>query len=297
MIDIRLKVFQSVATTLSFTKASRELFISQPAVSKHIQELEREYDVRLFERLGNHIQLTTTGQALLDRANKILRAYEELNDTMHALGQHAKGELRIGASTTIGQYVVPEIVAKFHHDYPDLHITLLSGNSQEIEHALTTDRIDLGMVEGNIRQPQLKYTPFLKDELVAIVRTGNPVITEKEITVERLKKLPIILREFGSGTLDVLRFALKRQGASLSDLNVVMNLGTTEGIKHYVENSDCLGIVSIRSIGKELLHQTFRVVEIKNMSMSRQFSMVEKRGASPLQVKRFKHYITSHYKV
>ena len=293
MIDIRLKVFQSVARNLSFTKASQELFISQPAISKHVQELEKEYNVRLFERLGNKIQLTKAGQLLLDHANKILKNYQKLNYDMNALQQNTTGELRIGASTTISQYVVPEMIAAFHRQFPDVRISMLSGNSREIEYALSSDRIDIGMVEG---QPQLKYTSFMDDELVAIVRSDNTQLTKESISLAELKSIPIVIREFGSGTLDVIQQALKRQGISLSDLDIEMNFGTTEGIKHYVEKSDALGIVSIRSVNKEIYSNIFRIVEIDGMSINRKLSLVEKQGETSEIAKSFKRFITAGYK-
>ena len=148
MIDTRLKVFRSVATLLSFTKAANELFISQPAISKHIQELEKEYGVQLFDRIGNRIQLTRAGQLMLDHACKIIDAYQNLDFDMKKLTEKSGGELRIGASTTISQYVLPELIAEFRKLYPDIRLTLLSGNSHEIEDALAAGRIDLGMVEG-----------------------------------------------------------------------------------------------------------------------------------------------------
>lgn len=296
MIDIRLKVFQSVARNLSFTKASQELFISQPAISKHVQELEKEYNVRLFERLGNKIQLTKAGQLLLDHANKILKNYQKLNYDMNALQQNTTGELRIGASTTISQYVVPEMIAAFHRQFPDVRISMLSGNSREIEDALSSDIIDIGMVEGVIRQPQLKYTSFMDDELVAIVRSDNTQLTKESISLAELKSIPIVIREFGSGTLDVIQQALKRQGICLSDLDIEMNFGTTEGIKHYVEKSDALGIVSIRSVNKEIYSNIFRIVEIDGMSINRKLSLVEKQGETSEIAKSFKRFITAGYK-
>lgn len=285
-----------MARNLSFTKASQELFISQPAISKHVQELEKEYNVRLFERLGNKIQLTKAGQLLLDHANKILKNYQKLNYDMNALQQNTTGELRIGASTTISQYVVPEMIAAFHRQFPDVRISMLSGNSREIEDALSSDIIDIGMVEGVIRQPQLKYTSFMDDELVAIVRSDNTQLTKESISLAELKSIPIVIREFGSGTLDVIQQALKRQGISLSDLDIEMNFGTTEGIKHYVEKSDALGIVSIRSVNKEIYSNIFRIVEIDGMSINRKLSLVEKQGETSEIAKSFKRFITAGYK-
>lgn len=204
-----------MATLLSFTKAANELFISQPAISKHIQELEKEYGVQLFDRIGNRIQLTRAGQLLLDHACKIIDAYQNLDFDMKKLTEKSGGELRIGASTTISQYVLPELIADFRKQYPDIRLTLLSGNSHEIEDALATGRIDLGMVEGIKLQPTFKYTPFMKDELVAFVHCSNTLAQQEEISLNLLKQTPIVLRELGSGTLDVIQKPC-RKTASLS---------------------------------------------------------------------------------
>ena len=295
MIDIRLKVFRSVAQNLSFTKAAKELYISQPAISKHIQELEQEYSTRLFDRMGSHIQLTRSGKLLLDHCEKILQHYQQMDFEMHALHQKYSGELRIGASTTISQYVIPEYIAKLLQAYPDLSVTMFSGNSREIESELIMGRIDIGLVEGNIHQPELKYTPFEKDELVAIVGKDNPLAEQDEMGLEELKKQPIVLRELGSGTLDVIEYYLHQKNIRLSDLNIVMHFGTTEGIKHFVKKSNSMGIVSIRSITEDLLRGEFKVIELEGLHFERTFSIVEKHGNLLGPAKMIKESITKSY--
>lgn len=280
MIDIRLKVFRSVAENLSFTKASQELFISQPAISKHIRELEREYDTRLFDRMGNSIRLTVAGKLMLDHANRILEDYRNLDYDVRALQQKTEGELRISASTTISQYVIPEILAAFCKRYPKAKISMLSGNSREIETALLADKIDLGMVEGVIRQPQLKYMPFMKDRLVAIVRSDGPWARRESISLNELQRIPVVLREQGSGTLDVFERALRSYKLGLNDLRVEMYLGSTEGIKQFVKSSDCMGIVSVCSVKEEILDGTFKTVKVQGLDLSRELVFVEKQGES-----------------
>lgn len=167
MSDFRLKVFQSVAKNLSFTKASQELFVSQPAITKHIQELESTYQARLFDRQGSKISLTEAGKLLLEHCGRILEDYKRLEYEMHLLHNEYTGELRLGASTTIAQYVLPPLLASFIKKFPQVNLSLMNGNSREIEAALQEHRIDLGLVEGVFRLPNLKYTTFLEDELVA----------------------------------------------------------------------------------------------------------------------------------
>jgi DNA-binding transcriptional LysR family regulator len=295
MIDIRLKVFRSVATNLSFTKASQELFISQPAISKHIQELECEFNTRLFDRLGNKIQLTSAGKLLLDHSIRIMKDYQKLDFDMNAMQQQYRGELRIGASTTISQYVMPKILAAFLKTYPQIKVTMTSGNTRDIESALSSNRIDIGMVEGISHQPHLKYVPFMQDELVAIVRKENPLADNEEISVEELRTIPIVLRELGSGTLDVIEKFLHQHGCNISDLNIAMHFGSTEGIKNFVEHSDSLGIVSMRSVDKDLQSGRFSLVEIENMKMERNFMFVEKHGETSGMVNILKTFITKGY--
>lgn len=278
MSDFRLKVFQSVANNLSFTKASQELFVSQPAITKHIQKLETAYQTRLFDRQGNKISLTESGRLLLKHCERILDEYKRLEYEMHLLHNEYRGELRLGASSTIAQYVLPPLLASFIAKFPQIGLSLLSGNSREVETALQEHRIDLGLVEGVFRLPNLKYTPFLEDELVAVVHSRNRLSLPDEIIPRDLLNIPLVLRERGSGTLDVIERALLQHDIKLSSLQVLMYLGSTESIKLFLENSDCMGIVSIRSISKELAAGIFRVIEIKDMPMMRALNFVSLQG-------------------
>ncbi len=278
MPDFRLKVFLSVAKNLSFTKASRELFVSQPAITKHVQELEATYKTRLFERQGNKIKLTVAGELLLKHSERILEDYKRLEYEMHLLHNECTGELRLGASTTISQYVLPPLLADFIAKFPQVNLSLFNGNSREVEAALQEHRIDLGLVEGIFRLPNLRYTRFLDDELVAVVRTHTQLKISDEITPEDLLHVPLVLRERGSGTLDVFERALLDRNMKLSSLNVQLYLGSTESIKLFLEHADCMGIVSFRSVYKELLAGTLRVIEIKDMPMLRDFCFVQLHG-------------------
>ena len=278
MSDFRLKVFQSVARNLSFTKASQELFISQPAITKHIQELESTYQTRLFDRQGGKISLTESGQLLLEHCERILEEYRKLEYEMHLLHNQYTGELRLGASTTIAQYVLPPMLGTFISKFPQVELSLLNGNTREMEAALQEHRIDLAMVEGVTRLPNLRYTPFLEDELVVVVRTGSRLPVDDEITPQQLARLPLVLRERGSGTLDVFERAMLQHNIKLSTLHVLMYLGSTESIKLFLEHTDCLGVVSIRSVSRELYAGRLRVVEVKGLEMKREFNFAQLQG-------------------
>ncbi|MDE5702112.1 LysR family transcriptional regulator [uncultured Bacteroides sp.] len=294
MSDFRLRVFRSVAKNLSFTKASQELFVSQPAITKHIQELESAYQTRLFDRQGNKISLTESGKLLLEHCDRILEDYKRLEYEMHLLNNEYTGELRLGASTTIAQYVLPPLLARFIKKFPQVNLSLMNGNSREVETALQEHRIDLGLVEGVHRSPNLKYTPFLEDELVAVVHAKSKLSVSDELAPEDLTDIPLVLRERGSGTLDVIERALSQHNIKLSALHVLMYLGSTESIKLFLESTDCMGIISIRSICKELAAGTFRVVELKDISMLRDFCFVRQQGQESGLVPAFMQFAIHH---
>lgn len=222
--------------------------------------------------------LYEAGELLLKHSEKILDDYKQLEYEMHLLHDEYIGELKLGASTTIAQYVLPPLLANFITKFPQINLSLINGNSRGVEVALQEHRIDLGLVEGIFRLPNLKYTAFLQDELVAVVHTRSKLAVADEILPEELPNIPLVLRERGSGTLDVFERALLQYNLKLSSLNVLMYLGSTESIKLFLEHTDCMGIVSIRSVHKELVVGTLKVVEIKGMPMQREFNFVQLQG-------------------
>ena len=290
-MDFRLKVFHSVATNLSFTKASKELFISQPAISKHVHELEIQYKTPLFDRVGSKIALTRAGELLLSHTNLLLSAYRQMDFEMNLLTDNLSGELHVGASTTIAQYVLPPVLSTFIRKFPDIRVSMLNGNSRDIEQALREGKITLGLVEGNARQHTLHYTPFMKDELVVVAHTGSSFARYDELTLDELCRLPLVLRENGSGTLDVLEDALARHQVKISQLNVVMQLGSTEGIKLFLENSDTLAIVSVRAVTRELMSGQLKVIDVTGFAAERMFSFVQLQGQSGGLEEKFIRYM------
>ncbi len=278
MSNFRLKVFCCVAKNLSYTKAAQELDITQPAITKHIHELETQYKVRLFERMGNKIILTHAGEVFLNHSIDILHEYSRLDFDMNILHGGHSGNLRIGASTTIAQYVLPTILAKFTSKFPDIKISLISGNSDDIEKELLNHHIDLGLIEGNKRLPNLKYTHFMYDELVAITSTKSRYAHLDEISKEDLLTLPLVLRENGSGTLSVLNTALERIGLKISLLHVLMQLGSSESIKLFLENADAASVISFRCVTKELLSGIFKIIELPELEMKRDFCFMQLQG-------------------
>lgn len=274
MDDFRLKVFATAARTLSFTRTAEQLFISQPAVSKHIGELESRYKVRLFRRRGSRLELTDAGRTLLDGAENLLDGYRRLHHAMSLCTDRVEGELRLGASSTIAQYLLPPILARFTGRFPGVRVSVVSGNSGQVEQAIGEQTVDLGLVESVHRRQELRYERFLPDELVLVARTGGRYARTETVTPAKLCSIPLVLREEGSGTLEVITAALAGAGIRLQMLQVVMRLGTTEGIKAFVRNSDAMAIVSVAAVVDELRSGVLRIVDLEGLALQREFAWV-----------------------
>lgn len=293
-MDFRLNVFVEVARHLSFTKAARELFISQPAITKHIQELENIYKVQLFNRIGGKISLTPQGEIFLKHANEILAQYKLLANEMELVTEQFSGELKIGASTTIAQYLIAPLLADFIVRFPQVKVSLFTGNSEQIEDALENKKIDIGLVEGSRRSNHLKYSPLAKDELVLVTSSQNPI--GESVAVTDIATLPLVLREVGSGTLEVIEKALLENGVKLSDLNILLHIGTTEGIKNFLKTSkNSYAIVSIISVLEELKNNDLKIVDIVGMEMLREFVFVTMQGGQNTRLERFMSFAAKWY--
>ncbi|WP_339653583.1 LysR family transcriptional regulator [Flavobacterium frigidarium] len=294
-MDFRLKVFLTVAARLSFTKAASELFITQPAVSKHIRELEEEYKIKLFERNGSKIAVTKAGHLLLQHTKRLFEIYRDIDFDMSALIHEQRGLLRVGASTTLSQYIIPPVLARFHQKMKEVKITLINGNTEQIEKALLEKEIEVGIVEGQLKNKGIKYTPFLKDELVLVCKAKHSLAKKKEITKEDLLKMQFLMREQGSGTLEVIEYGLKVFNISLDQLDVQMQLGSTESIKSYLLSSNCVAFISIHAVSKELKNNQLTILDIKNLSIERNFYIVTLQGKSTALVDLLISDILNHY--
>lgn len=277
--DFRLKVFHTAATQLNFTKTAAALYISQPAVSKNILELEKNIGVSLFERKGNNLILTKAGEILSRYAEQIIQLYHKADQEIFDLQSNLKGHLTLGASTTISQYIIPSLLAKFLNDYPSSHIEVAQYNSRTIEELLIDKKIDLGITEGATDNRALKYIPFMKDELVLVTNNKNPSLDKlKNIEISYLYQIPLVLREIGSGTRSIIENKLKSFGVDFSRLNIEMVLGSTESIKRYIQERNCFAFLSIHAIQKEILEDRLSIVDISDLQIERYFYFTHAYG-------------------
>lgn len=295
VFDFRLKVFHTVAQKLSFTKAAHELFVTQPAVTKHINELEQQLGVPLFKRHGNTISLTLAGQILEKHAVQIFHIYTNIENELAQLNNQVGGTIRIGASTTLAQYVLPKILALFKKAHPTIHFSFINGNSEFIEQQVISEKIDIAIVEGISHHPQINYEPFVKDEIVLVCKTNSKLSQKGEIKPDLLLSIPLILREHGSGTLDVIYKSLSKVHIHPKDLKIEIHLDSTESIKQYLLYSDSAAFLSIHSIAREIRQNEISIIDIKGVDIYRTFQFIRLHGQTTKLPELFKRFCSNHY--
>ncbi|TAN45285.1 MAG: LysR family transcriptional regulator [Nitrospirae bacterium] len=274
MEDHKLKVFCTVAETRSFSKTSEIIHLTQPAVSLQIQALEELYETKLFDRASTTINLTPAGEILYRYAKDILALYAELGKEIGKITGLIKGSITIGASTTIGNYILPSLIIDFKKNHPKIRINVFIKNTQKVLELINSGIIDMGLVEGEIARQKIKVEPFIADELALIVPTAHPWAKKKMISILDLMKEPFIIREEGSGTRQMIEKYLAGHGITPSDMSIALVLGSTESIKEAVEGGSGVSIVSRWAAKKEIKYGTLRMITFKEEKMTRHFSII-----------------------
>lgn len=295
IFDFRLQVFHAVATRLSFTKAALMMNITQPAVTKHISELEHQLGDRLFNRHGNNISLTPAGQTVLNYAEKIMNNYTGLLAELAQLHDMDGGIVRIGASTTVAQTILPKLLAQFKKNYPAVSFTFTQGNSDFISQQLIAESLDIAIVEGAMYHPQISYSPFVKDEVVLVTSATNKLAKKGTIDLAQLPEIPLVMREAGSGTLDVIMKALNEAGFDHKKLTIEIQLESSIAIKQYVLHSDTAAFLSIQSIVNELKYNELSIIDINGLDIFRDFRFIQLHGRNAKLIDLFKNYCISRY--
>lgn len=291
MDEFRLKVFVTAARTLSFSKCAELMHVSQPAVSRHIGEIEARYGMPLFSRGSSGVALTKAGQLFLSHAETLLSAYQKMDYDMDILGQAGRGSLSVGASTTIAMYLLPPVLASFMNISDGLDVSVLSGNSENVEQWLKDGKIDIGFVENASRKPWLYYERVMADELVLVAGTGGRYARTETVSMQELCTMPLVLREKGSGTREIVEKALAAHGISVENLEVAIELSSTEAIKSFVRFSDAVAVVSVISIRHELSEGSLRIIDIDGLDMCREFAAAVRPGEFSGLNERFCNYV------
>jgi DNA-binding transcriptional LysR family regulator len=276
--NFRLKVFRAVAEHLNFHKAAEHLFLTQPAVTLQIKALEDDLGVRLFDRTVGRVSLTRHGSILLGYAHKIAVLAAEAEQELGCKSGKVSGQLSLGVSTTIAQYVLPRLLGAFLAEYPAVQFSPHSGNTSQVVQLLLDSKVSIGLIEGPARDRGIRSEPFMEDELV--------LITPRQFEMDHLSGSQfmasnLLMREHGSGSRRVVETALEKAGFKLKSFNKVIDLDSTEAIKSAVEAGLGIGFVSRWAISKELELGTLKVAQASGVKISRRFALVTRTGPEP----------------
>jgi DNA-binding transcriptional LysR family regulator len=251
MADRRLQVFHAVAKQMSFTKAAETLFMTQPAVTFQIKQLEEQYNTRLFERGHGRVALTPAGQIVYDYAERILGLSSELDTRLKEMTGRLSGPLLIGASSTIAEFMLPRVLGAFKSRYPDVQARLFVANSGTVEGRVGEHTIDVGLIEAPSHLPSLLTEPCFEDELQVVVSPSHPLAKLKSVMPKQLLSHAYISREEGSGTREFTDIYLRKAGIAEDELKVEMELGSPEALKGVVSAGAGFAILSELAVEKE----------------------------------------------
>ena len=274
MLDVhQLNVFVVAAEELNFTQAAQQLHMTQPSVSQHIQGLERHFDTLLFLRNGRNLELTDAGMALLPLAKEAVRLSMQIDETMASLKGDLYGHLIVGCSTTPGKYILPHILARFHHKYPQVRVTCQVSPQVDALQSLEDGNAHFALFSlSHDGFPDVEAISFMCDPITLIAPLGHPWAQRGEIEAQELIEGDYIMRETSSGTFSAVREALAKHDISISDLRILITLGNAEAIALAVQEGIGVGFVS-KLVVDRLCRDRVAEIRVRGMEICRQISI------------------------
>ncbi len=288
-----LKVFLSVFKNKSFSRASEELYLTQPTISDHIKTLEEELECKLFDRLGRTILPTKEAEILYAHATSILEKVSTLKDTFNKLKKEVTGDLVIGASTIPGTYLMPQVIADFRKKYPGVSIQVAISDTKGIIDKIVKHELLLGIVGSKISNSPLNFLPFIEDELIVVASLS--LTSKSTLHLGELTDIPMVLREEGSGTRKEMEKILEGRGLNMDNIKIAGIFGSTDAIKQAVKSGLGISIVSRLSVTDELKHKILKEIKLDNIQMKRKFYIViHKKRTLPLAYSIFLDYLKAN---
>lgn len=288
----QLHIFYTVAEKGSFSAAAQALHMTQPAVTMQIQSLEDYFGTKLLHRSTKKIELSEAGRTLLPHAKRSVELVRQTDEAMSAFTQMLQGRLQLGASLTIGEYVLPRMLGPFARQYPDISIVMKVMNTTQIMDDILKHQLNFGLIEAPIHHPDMIVEPVMQDELKLIVPAGHALADRGEVELEEVMAYPFVLREKGSGTRQVMEDQLQKKNIDPQDMNVVMELGSTGAVKSAVEAGVGITMLSPSSVQHELALGLVHIVEIRGLAFKRQFYAIHlKSSLLPLSAVAFLNYL------
>ena len=267
-------VFNSVAETLSMSKSAEKLYITQPAISQTIKDIENKFGVKLFIRSGKHLRLTEEGKELYIYTKRVINLLKEAQLCLENFNTLNKGCVKIGASTTIGNYLLPELIKTFKLKYPNIDITVFIGNTEQVLHKLKLCDIGVALIEGlpNVDDRRIKISKFIKDEIIFFGSPQNKLTDKKEVDIKELEKETFINREVGSGTRQIIE---REIGKFDVHLNINYELNNSEAIKNAVMCNLGISALSKLIVKRELENGGLKEINVKGIKIYRWFYLLE----------------------
>lgn len=287
----QLKAFVSIVERGTFSAAARATGVSQPAVSLQIQALEEYLGVDLLDRRTKKVQLTEAGKLFYPIAIQVVSQVENAQHQLEELGDSVKGRLAVGGSTIPGEYILPKLLGKFKKEYPDVSITLRIADTREITEQIVSGELQVGLIGAEPSGGQLSARPFLHDELVFIVPAGHILSQKRFVSLDDLAQAQFITRERGSGTRQTIESYLFKQGLSLDDLNIVMELGSTEAVVNAVSAGLGTSIVSKWAAERSLKLGEISIVKLPGPAFARDLYLVVSKHAPARSTQAFLSFI------
>ncbi|MER2128636.1 LysR family transcriptional regulator [Solibacillus sp. FSL H8-0523] len=266
-----LQTFIKLCEIKNFTKTAELLTMSQPTVSLHIKNLEQQFQSQLIQRSTKQISITPTGEILLDQAKQIIQLYEQTKQQILEHHHTIQGDLTIGASFTIGEYILPTLLIKLKSQHPNLSLQISIGNTEEIVAAVKKFQVDIGLIEGATNEKSLIIQPFMKDELVVIASKEHPLAKKKQLHVSDLQNEDWVSRELGSGTQANLMHFLHANGLKV---NSMLTISSNQGIKQSVINGLGISLLSKHVVERDHANGDIAILQLDTPPLFRTLSYI-----------------------
>lgn len=267
-----LRIFVTLAEVKNFTKTAEQLHISQPSVSLHIKNLEQEFQTKLFLRSPKYLQITPTGKMLYSRAKQILTIYEQTKEEILEHHHDIKGKLTVGASFSIGEYILPALLVDLQSNYPNLDLEIIIRNTDEIVQLVRLFKADIGLIEGQSNEKELIIRPFMEDELFVVSSPEHKLANKEMATISDLQHQTWLIREAGSGTHRYLEHVIRSNGLNVQSL---ISISSNQGIKEaIISGVNGLSLLSYYVIGRDVRQNNLSIIPLKNHAFKRTLSYV-----------------------
>ena len=275
MMSDPLKIFIAVVEQKNFSRAAEELFLSQPSVSLQIRNLENELGTKLINRSPKNLELTQSGEIFYAYAKKILLLYDKAKEEIDQLSNVVTGGLKIGASNTIGEYILPFVLTEFAAQFPKVGIETSISNTEEISQAVRANHLDLALVEGEVNHSDLIIRPLMEDEIILVAPNQHALARMPIVTADQLQDQVWILRESGSGTRAFSDKLIKDRGIHVKKSYI---LGSGQAVKQAVIAGLGIALVSGWIVRKELNARELTAIRIKGKRLTRSFSLITSKN-------------------